>query len=97
MRLYLCEKPSQGKDIARVLDATKRGEGCYSGAGLAVTWCIGHLLETTPPGGSRAGGALVRCVNPQAPRGGLRAAASFVRAPAHPRFPAAPAAQGWYS
>ena len=49
MRLYLCEKPSQGKDIARVLGATKRGEGCYSGMGLAVTWCIGHLLETAPP------------------------------------------------
>lgn len=26
MRLFLCEKPSQGKDIARVLGATQRGE-----------------------------------------------------------------------
>ncbi|MDR2452468.1 MAG: DNA topoisomerase III [Candidatus Accumulibacter sp.] len=49
MRVYLCEKPSQGKDIARVLGATRRGDGCYTGAGLTVTWCIGHLLETAPP------------------------------------------------
>ena len=33
MRVFLCEKPSQGKDIARVLGATQRGSGCYSGAG----------------------------------------------------------------
>jgi DNA topoisomerase-3 len=33
MRVYLCEKPSQGKDIARVLGAGQRGNGCYSGAG----------------------------------------------------------------
>jgi DNA topoisomerase-3 len=49
MRVFLCEKPSQGKDIARVLGATKRGDGCYTGAGLTVTWCIGHLIETAPP------------------------------------------------
>lgn len=49
MRLYLCEKPSQGKDIAKVLGATKRGEGCLVGNDVTVTWCIGHLLETAPP------------------------------------------------
>ncbi|MFV0275843.1 MAG: DNA topoisomerase III [Parahaliea sp.] len=49
MRLFLCEKPSQGKDIARVLGARQRGNGCYSGSGIVVTWCIGHLLETAPP------------------------------------------------
>ena len=27
MKLFLCEKPSQGNDIAKVLGATKRGEG----------------------------------------------------------------------
>ena len=32
MRVFLCEKPSQGKDIARVLGAGQRGFGCYSGA-----------------------------------------------------------------
>jgi DNA topoisomerase-3 len=49
MRLYLCEKPSQGKDIAAVVGATQRGDGCYTGPGVSVTWGIGHLLETAPP------------------------------------------------
>lgn len=51
MRVFLCEKPSQGKDIARVLGASQRGSGCYSGAGIVVTWCIGHLVEAVPPEG----------------------------------------------
>ncbi|ALI09315.1 MULTISPECIES: DNA topoisomerase III [Pseudomonas] len=49
MQLYLCEKPSQAKDIAAVLGATRRGDGCWLGPGVTVTWCIGHLLETAPP------------------------------------------------
>lgn len=49
MRLFLCEKPSQAKDIARVLQATRRGDGCWLGPDVTVTWCIGHLLETAPP------------------------------------------------
>lgn len=49
MRVFLCEKPSQGKDIARVLGAVQRGNGCYSGAGVVVTWCIGHLVERFRP------------------------------------------------
>jgi DNA topoisomerase-3 len=49
MRLFLCEKPSQGKDIARVVGANQRGNGCYKGSAVAVTWCIGHLVEAAPP------------------------------------------------
>ncbi|MGE8101960.1 DNA topoisomerase III [Pseudomonas fluorescens] len=49
MRLFLCEKPSQGRDIAKVLGATRRGDGCLIGTQTTVTWCIGHLLETAPP------------------------------------------------
>jgi DNA topoisomerase-3 len=49
MRLFLCEKPSQAKDIAKVLGANRRGEGCWIGPQATVTWCIGHLLETAPP------------------------------------------------
>lgn len=49
MRLYICEKPSQARDIARVLQAHRRGDGCLQGAGVTVTWCVGHLLETAPP------------------------------------------------
>ncbi|WP_434562898.1 DNA topoisomerase III [Pseudomonas sp. Z4-20] len=49
MRLFLCEKPSQGRDIAKVLGASRRGDGCLIGPETTVTWCIGHLLETAPP------------------------------------------------
>ncbi|HFQ7573515.1 DNA topoisomerase III [Pseudomonas aeruginosa] len=49
MRVYLCEKPSQGKDIGRILGATQRGNGCLNGAGVTVTWCIGHLVEAAAP------------------------------------------------
>lgn len=49
MRLFICEKPSQARDIARVLQASQRREGYLQGAAVTVTWCIGHLLETAPP------------------------------------------------
>ena len=49
MRLFLCEKPSQGKDIARVLGAGQREAGCYRGKEVVVTWCIGHLVEAVSP------------------------------------------------
>ncbi|WP_223553940.1 DNA topoisomerase III [Pseudomonas sp. BF-R-01] len=49
MRLFLCEKPSQGRDIAKVLGASRRSDGCLIGPETTVTWCIGHLLETAPP------------------------------------------------
>ncbi|CAJ9901325.1 DNA topoisomerase III [Burkholderia pseudomallei] len=49
MRLFLCEKPSQGKDIARVLGAHQRADGCCHGPGITVTWCVGHLIETAEP------------------------------------------------
>ncbi|MDZ3797585.1 MAG: DNA topoisomerase III [Xanthomonadales bacterium] len=49
MRLFLCEKPSQGKDIGRILGATRRGEGCLNGSGVTITWCIGHLVEAAAP------------------------------------------------
>lgn len=49
MRVVLCEKPSQGKDIAKVLGAHQREAGCLSGPGIKVTWGIGHLIEAAPP------------------------------------------------
>ncbi|QGA59841.1 DNA topoisomerase III [Klebsiella pneumoniae] len=49
MQLYLCEKPSQAKDIARVLGISKRGQGFISGGNITVTWAIGHLLEQASP------------------------------------------------
>ncbi|NCG54494.1 DNA topoisomerase III [Serratia fonticola] len=49
MQLFLCEKPSQGKDIAAVLGARQRGNGMMVGNGYVVTWAFGHLLEQVPP------------------------------------------------
>ena len=47
--LYLCEKPSQARDIAKVLGANGRGDGYLQGQGITVTWCFGHLLEQAEP------------------------------------------------
>ncbi|MBE0436806.1 MAG: hypothetical protein IBX56_13480 [Methylomicrobium sp.] len=47
--LYLCEKPSQAKDIARVLGANQRRDGYFEGPQTIVTWCFGHLLEMAAP------------------------------------------------
>lgn len=49
MKLFLCEKPSQAKDIANAVGARNRGDGCISGDGVVVTWCIGHILEQAKP------------------------------------------------
>ena len=49
MRVFLCEKPSQARDIAPHVGARSRGDGCIKGDGVAVTWCIGHLLEQAGP------------------------------------------------
>ncbi|EPC00572.1 hypothetical protein L861_06440 [Litchfieldella anticariensis FP35 = DSM 16096] len=48
-RLFLCEKPSQARDIARVLGVTQKGSGCLQGHDVVVTWCYGHLLEQATP------------------------------------------------
>lgn len=48
-RLFICEKPSQARDIGRVLGATTKGDGCLWGAGVVVTWGFGHLLEQASP------------------------------------------------
>lgn len=32
-----------------MLGARRRGDGCWLGTDVTVTWCIGHLLETAPP------------------------------------------------
>lgn len=49
-QLYIAEKPSMGKAIAENLPGPhKSGTGYIeTGAGI-VTWCVGHLLEQSPP------------------------------------------------
>src|SRR4051812_10542867 len=45
----LAEKPAVARDIARVLGASQRGEGCLRGNGYVVTWAVGHLVELAQP------------------------------------------------
>ncbi|MFM2588172.1 DNA topoisomerase III [Vibrio sp. TBV020] len=49
MRLFLCEKPSQGRDIAKVLGCHEKLDGALRGNGAVVTWAIGHLLSQADP------------------------------------------------
>src|SRR5947209_7007303 len=45
----VAEKPSVARDIARVLNAGKRGDGFLHGEGYVVTWAIGHLVALAQP------------------------------------------------
>ncbi len=45
----IAEKPSVARDIARVLGAGDRGDGCLRGSGYVVTWAIGHLVALAQP------------------------------------------------
>ncbi len=45
----VAEKPSVARDIAKVLGAGQRGEGCLQGNGYVVTWAVGHLVTLAQP------------------------------------------------
>ena len=49
MILVLAEKPSVGRDIARVLKCDQKGEGFLQGNGYIVTWAFGHLVTLCDP------------------------------------------------
>ncbi len=49
MQLVIAEKPSVGKDIAKILGASSTKEGFLQGSDCLVTWCVGHLVELAPP------------------------------------------------
>ena len=49
-KLIVAEKPSVGRDIARVVGAKSKGEGCLYGEQYIVTWAIGHLVSLCEPG-----------------------------------------------
>ena len=42
--LVLAEKPSVGREIARVLGCKNKGNGCLIGKNYIVTWALGHLV-----------------------------------------------------
>ncbi len=48
-RLILAEKPSVGRDLARVLGCTKNGNGYFEGERDIVTWALGHLVTLADP------------------------------------------------
>ena len=47
--LVVAEKPSVARDIARVLGASDKGEGCLRSERYVVTWAIGHLVSLKEP------------------------------------------------
>ena len=47
--LVVAEKPSVGRDIARVLQCGDKQQGFISGADYIVTWGIGHLVTNCMP------------------------------------------------
>lgn len=47
--LVLAEKPSVGKELARVLGASRGGEGFLEGPQYVVTWALGHLVTLADP------------------------------------------------
>lgn len=51
MKLFICEKPSQARDIANVLRATTKGDGLLTNSdkSIVVTWGFGHLVEQFQP------------------------------------------------
>lgn len=47
--LVLAEKPSVGRDIARVLNCNNKGNGFIEGSKYIVTWALGHLVTLADP------------------------------------------------
>lgn len=47
--LVLTEKPSVGRDIAKVLNCSQNGGGCFVGTRYIVTWALGHLVTLADP------------------------------------------------
>ncbi len=47
--VVLAEKPSVGRDIAKVLGCNKKGNGYLEGKHYIVTWALGHLVTLADP------------------------------------------------
>jgi DNA topoisomerase-3 len=47
--VVLAEKPSVGRDLARVLQCGKKGNGYFEGSTYIVTWALGHLVTHADP------------------------------------------------
>lgn len=49
MIVVVAEKPSVGRDIARVLKCKEKGDGFLKGENYLVTWAMGHLVTLCEP------------------------------------------------
>lgn len=49
MRVFIAEKPDLAGVIAEALGSSQRKAGFFQCGPDVVTWCIGHLLELSPP------------------------------------------------
>lgn len=47
--LVLAEKPSVGRELARVLGCRQNSDGCIMGGNYIVTWSLGHLVTLADP------------------------------------------------
>jgi DNA topoisomerase-3 len=47
--LCIAEKPSVGKELARILGASNRRDGYFEGNGYSVSWTFGHLCTLKAP------------------------------------------------
>src|SRR5690625_5040286 len=47
--VVLTEKPSVARDIARVLNCHKKGDGYLEGTEYIITWALGHLVTLADP------------------------------------------------
>ncbi|MBS4213616.1 DNA topoisomerase III [Neobacillus rhizophilus] len=47
--VVIAEKPSVARDIARVLNCNKKGNGYLEGDKYVVTWALGHLVTLADP------------------------------------------------
>lgn len=48
-QLVLAEKPSVGRDIAKVLGCNQKKNGYFEGSKYIVTWALGHLVTLATP------------------------------------------------
>lgn len=49
MKVIIAEKPSVGREIARVFGANTKKDGYIEGKGYTFTWAFGHLLQLAAP------------------------------------------------
>jgi DNA topoisomerase-3 len=47
--LVLAEKPSVGRELAKVLNCHQKGDGCFMGPKYIVSWALGHLVTLADP------------------------------------------------